>query len=310
MPTLEARDWSGDDWEDLVHTLLTLRHGVGNYQRVPSTHGGDCGLESFSTDGNAYQCYAAQEYTSVETLYEKQRDKMSTDVRKFIHNRARLIPLLGTLRVKRWLLVVPVHKSAKLVAHASTKTTEVLSANLPYVDTDFRVGILDFADLRAEYRHLIEGGGPHLSFAPVEIDNTTIEAFAAASQNSDLLRNLAEKLGRVPMLSQDERRKAGVIQELTQGYLRGQAYLDQLHENYPELHRRFVVFKRRKERELALLSLVSTQQADGRLEAHIKELGERIQSEIPTVIPMVDALVAESIADWIMRCPLDFYSTA
>jgi hypothetical protein len=307
MQGVESHVWDGDEWEDHVHSLLMLRYGVGNYQRVPSTHGGDCGLESYSTDGNAYQCYAAQEYTSTQGLFEKQRDKMSTDIRKFVTNRSRLAALFGTLQIRRWLLVVPTNKSSQLVAHASKKTREVLREGLPYVTSDFRVGVIDLQDLSNEYRRLVQAGALHVSVTPPEIQDADVDAFRNATQNSELLRNLAEKLSRVRMLSSDEERRRKLIHNLTRGYLRGQAYLDQLHDSYPELYRRFVAFKQRKERELELLSLVSNQPSDGRLEAHIRELGEGIETELPTVMPMAEALVAESIADWLMRCPLDFY---
>jgi len=58
--------------------LLKRHHGHTNYQEVPAKHGGDLGLEGFSTNGCAYQCYAAQGYRDTNSLYEAQRDKMGS----------------------------------------------------------------------------------------------------------------------------------------------------------------------------------------------------------------------------------------
>jgi hypothetical protein len=300
------QDWSGADWEELVHTLLMSRYQLGDYQRVPSIHSGDCGIESFSTDGNAYQCYAAQEYTSAEDLYEKQRDKMSTDIKKFYENHSRLRRILGTLKIRRWLLVVPRHSSANLLGHASAKTQEVVAKQLDYVAPDFRVHVLDFQSFRAEYSRMVQQGIQQVTISPVSIDEASLGEFAAAAENSELLQNLREKLSRLPRLSNDAAARTEVERILTEGFLEGQAYLDQLHANYPDLHRKILTFKRRKEHHLALLSRIIPSPSDARLESQIKELGEQIQGEFPTVSSMAEALVSEAIADWLMRCPLDF----
>jgi hypothetical protein len=306
MTSADFRQYTGDEWEDLVHTLLHLRYRTGDYQRVPSEHRGDCGIESYSTDGNVYQCYAAQAWTTLADLYERQRDKMSTDVRKFTRNSARLAPILGELRVRRWLLIVPEHKSAQLLAHASSKSEEVLAAAVPYVHPDFRVGVLDIDDFRLEYAKLVNGGDSNVSIEDVVIDRAALERFTAASSSSSLLNNLTEKLSRVPQLSNIDRKET-LVKYLTHEYLRGQAYLDQLHANYPDLYRRVAAFKRRKENQLVLQSLVTSSANDGRLEAQMKEFEIQLASEVPKVTPMMDALVGEAIADWLMRCPLDFF---
>ena len=51
----------GDDgttWERRVKTWLRLRYPGGDFEEVPADHGGDWGIEGFSRDGIAYQCYA------------------------------------------------------------------------------------------------------------------------------------------------------------------------------------------------------------------------------------------------------------
>ena len=77
----------GNEWERLVHRCLRIRYPMGDYHHVPDEHGGDGGIEGFSTDGCAFQWYSHEGELTVADLYERQRDKMSTDIKKFIDNR-------------------------------------------------------------------------------------------------------------------------------------------------------------------------------------------------------------------------------
>lgn len=300
-----SRQWTPGEWETFVHTLLSLRYGHTEYQRVPATHGGDCGIEGFSMDGAAYQCYAAQGYTSVKNLFEKQRDKMTEDVRKFVDNRSRLLALFGPLMMRRWMLVVPEHTSEQLVAHAARKTEEVLLAAPPYITADFRVGVITDEYFQAERLALVSNGA-FVAVDPISVGGAELSAFQEAVTSSSLLTTLDNKLSRVPAYAEPSRKKA-LILHLTHGYLRGQAVLTQLHDNYPEIHRKVVMFKQRKEDALALLSAASVVRSEERLERHLNELATQIIEEVPSVTPMVHDLVAECVADWLMRCPLEFF---
>jgi hypothetical protein len=63
---------------------------------VPDDDRGDAGLEAFSMSGCAYQCYAPEgEPLTMTQRYNKQRDKMTADVGKFIAN---------TAKIQAWLL--------------------------------------------------------------------------------------------------------------------------------------------------------------------------------------------------------------
>lgn len=94
MNQLSIQTWSGEEWENFIQRLLKRHHGHTNYQEVPAKHGGDLGLEGFSTNGCASQCYAAQGYRDTNSLYEAQRDKMGStrkrDKWKCVKGRKRL----------------------------------------------------------------------------------------------------------------------------------------------------------------------------------------------------------------------------
>lgn len=114
------KEWNGDDWQEHVARLLRARYNEpGFYQEIPSRDKGDLGLEGFSRDGICYQCYAPEPPFTIATLYEKQRAKITSDVGKFVANGNRLSGVLGSIKVKRWLLVVPYFYSPKLLEHCN-----------------------------------------------------------------------------------------------------------------------------------------------------------------------------------------------
>src|SRR5437870_4568866 len=90
------RGWEGNDWQEHVLTLLRSHYDPGQFQDVPDNHVGDFGIEGYSLDGCVYQCYAAQEPLSPNARYEAQRDKITTDLTKFIDNHVDLEKVLGT----------------------------------------------------------------------------------------------------------------------------------------------------------------------------------------------------------------------
>lgn len=95
MPTT-ALDWDGNDWEKHCLSLLRMRYRApGQFEIVPALDEGDLGIEGFSHDGCAYQCYATMGPLPLRVRYERQRDKLTEDVEKLDTNRAELIGILG-----------------------------------------------------------------------------------------------------------------------------------------------------------------------------------------------------------------------
>jgi hypothetical protein len=150
---MAASNWTGDDWEAYCLLLIQRRYGAGEVQRVPATHGGDLGIEAFTFDGLAFQCYAAEEPLSTRERYEKQRDKLTVDLAKLESRRSELCALLGTAIIRRYMFMVPIFNSNKLVQHSATKTAEYRAKELPHLDPDFRVVVVtddDYAETRRE----------------------------------------------------------------------------------------------------------------------------------------------------------------
>ena len=92
------RIWEGREWQDYCLMLLHKRYADHSLQEVPDRHLGDLGIEAFSLDGCAFQCYAALEPLSTQNLYEAQRDKLTGDLNKLEKNKVELKKILGGLK--------------------------------------------------------------------------------------------------------------------------------------------------------------------------------------------------------------------
>lgn len=124
------------------------------YIHIPATPG-DYGLEGFTkTTGCGFQCYCPDKLYPSKDLYEKQRDKVTADLKKLQSNETDLLKTLGTTKLRRWHLVTPTIAHNDLIKHAQTKEAEVLNWNLSIIAPDFQVLIHDADHYAAEIREM------------------------------------------------------------------------------------------------------------------------------------------------------------
>ncbi|AHG92109.1 hypothetical protein J421_4642 (plasmid) [Gemmatirosa kalamazoonensis] len=287
--------------------LLAIRYAAGDYVRVPAKHGGDCGIEGYSIpDGRAYQCYAPETPLPTTQLYEHQRRKMATDVKKFIANRERLLAVLGTTRIRRWLLVVPEHRSIRLNEYAVRKTEEVRAAGLPYVTDDFHVVVVTDDDFALERNKLYEQPSGLVRLPEVLIDGEVLDLFAA--KNAAAMEHLERKVKSI--VPRDLSARAEVVQQLLEAYVIGTALLQRLHDLSPALHEQLLSVAARAAKEIRLKSRITTVPASELVQQTIGTLKVQILRAAPSLELHADDLTMQIVADWLMRCPLDFSVTS
>jgi hypothetical protein len=139
----------------------------------------------------AYQCYAVQEPCEVADRAQKQKAKITTDLKKFCV-RQELAALFAGIKLKRWILVVPIHDSAQVNLHLSTKTAQVRTAGLPYVADDFEVLIHDLECFDADSRQARALQRRLISLPPQSATPDEIESWAQGSNPS--VRQVAPQL--------------------------------------------------------------------------------------------------------------------
>ena len=303
----DIRVYSGLEWEEYSQQLLKLHYGPGEYTEVPDRHGGDEGIEGFSSDGCVYQCYAAIEPLSVDKLYENQRNKIASDIKKFIENEDALAGLFGELKIRRWILLVPRHDSKKLISYAQEKARQVREADLSYVDADFEIRIIDDSFFHVERQRLASVELLQLGSPQLDVATTSIPDWVAA--NSPLIITLEDKLSNIPGMLQSRREQ--LRDQFISYFIKGQNVFDLLIKDYPELGERVLSSKRAREYALAAESLMPGGVPGQIISIELGKYRESIKGNAGALSDeMAEILAWEGIADWLMRCPLEILPTA
>ena len=299
--TTSVTVWTGKDWEARIQLLLKTRYPEGEYIEVPDKHQGDLGLEGFTRAGTAFQAYAPDGVPSTKALYENQRDKITADLSKLSKYEPQVQALLGTITLRRWLLVTPRHESKDLVTHCRKKEAELRNAGLPFIDPGFEVSVVDEDFFAAERAKLATYGAIAIRTVPDPAERD--DAGRPLAAQASTLETIAEKARSHPHISTPEAVDSFVA-EVAVWLVEGQNLLDKLEEEAPELHEQLTTLKASFERRVAMncrlhaygddpLSTV-LDCYDGVLAKEFGMMAHSTRSHI----------VNEAVADWLARCPL------
>lgn len=300
---MTSPEYDGNEWERRVKRWLRLRYPGGEFEDVPAEHSGDFGLEGFSRDGIAYQCYAPRTPLKVKELYENQRNKMTEDVRKFIEGKNNLMRLFGPLKIKSWWLVVSEHRSAKLIQHATSKAKEVREAGLSYVTPDFSIHVATAEDFAMEREAAIRQGVEALKLDETEVNADQVREWA--DSNDDLVNKLDRKI-----IAYSEEHRPERVRDLREkwitSFITAENMLKKLQVAYPSIWMSLAELMRRKETRLYLKYSSARASVDV-----LKETIEEVRCDILRRVPNLDDGHAEdvavgTVAEWLHRCPLDF----
>jgi hypothetical protein len=303
MPILHEF-WDPNDWE--LHTLGLLqdRHGAVNVMKVPARQKGDFGLDYYCLcDRVVYQCYAVQEPCEVADRAGKQKAKITTDLKKFC-TRRELAALFAGVKLNRWILVVPIHDSAHVNLHLTTKTAEVKALALPYVADDFEVLIHDLdcfdadsREARALHRRLITL--PPQPPTPEQIDSWT-------QASNPLVTALSEKLAK-RLGSHDPARLDECVQESIGWFLEKENALESLRQDAPQLHEALFGVISRHATRLDFIGFPDQATAQQILKSEVETLVAEFKQSVPNFSDdSAQQLALGTIVEWLLRCPLDF----
>lgn len=297
-----STSWDPRAWQEWITSLLYVKYGQREFQPVPDRHGGDFGIEGFSRDGCAYQCYVAAEPLSTKELYEKQRDKVTTDLRKFVDNVADLQCLLAPTIIDRWVLVVPRYESKQLLLHCSTKATEVRNLSLPHVSPTFAVQVCTDDAWQTERQILVKNGIGRVAFDASPPSPDEIDIWRDA--NSVAVSNLDAKAPHLASGSKLTGFKRGILS----AYIQGQNDYDKIGSDLPELSATLLAVKSGVEQSLAVECSMAT---DGAGRTTFRDVKERLERQLESRAPSLSEgvrsrIVMEALSDWILRCPLYF----
>lgn len=302
---MPGEPWSqtSQEWQELVIKLLGLKFGIGTFVEIPDTVHGDCGLEGFTRCGKAFQCYAAEEPLETAELTRKQKAKISADVAKLIKNQQALVGLLGPTVIEQWILVVPRWEDKALLAFAELKMADLRAANLAFISPKIVPSICTGEDFAIERQQLIQAGRESLRIDAGFAAPAAVEDWVTG--NDQLVAQLYRKV--LAIRPGDEQGARKLRDLFVQHFLDGQNALAKLRTDFPDLYEAVDRIKKDKEHFLATASLSTPALPPD----HLKQTTAALESDIAAKLNGLDRFnvqqfVHEAIADWLLRCPLDF----
>jgi len=296
----------GQDWQRWATQLLHARYPVGEYQEVPDSDKGDAGVEGYSLDGCAYQMYGPEGELNFRERHNQLRVKITTDIKKFIDNKDKLARLFGSLRITRWVLLVPSFDSRELVEHASKKTAEVMDAGLPYVDKGyFQVIIVGENAFACERTMLLGQGVAAIAVMAPRVTDEDADEWSQNLKNQERASNLEAKVAKLPTLTSDVRRSM-FQKEVIKWWLDGQNVLEGLRE-YPDAWESIRRTKSEQEKYLKGDCMITNEQPYNILNGALQKIDAAVKREVRALADDSRLAIAhEAVAEWLMRCPLDF----
>lgn len=297
--------WShgGDEWQKHILILLKRKYGP-EFVEIPDIHRGDCGLEGFSRNGYAYQCYVPENPLNPKILFERQRNKITKDIKKFIDNSEYLLKILGPTKISHWILVVPYWDTKDLLMHAEKKAQKVRELHLPYVEDNFFIDIVVEDYFAVELAHILDCGLAKILIEPDSIPEISCSEFI--DDNNNLVDNLKRKVKLLsPLSSPDMREKLKT--KFIFHFIEGQNVLDKLNFQYPELYSKARKTKEYREGFLETMSMISNCKPPDLFNETVENYKIELTEELKGLNPhTIEILTFEAISDWLLRCPLDF----
>jgi hypothetical protein len=167
----------GEDFEEMCWGLLRRRYPIPDLVRLPATLGGDRGIEGFSKDGIAYQCYADRDSLTLRHRTDKQKQKLTRDTGKLKKYATELEALLDGLLIENYVLMVPEFHAAELVGHAVRRAKAVRDFGLSFIGANFAISIKVPQDYPAELKAAeIDGAASPLLPNPA-VEEADVELF-------------------------------------------------------------------------------------------------------------------------------------
>ena len=299
--------FDGNSWERLCQQVFKKKFAADGYQHIPATPG-DFGLEGFTTTtGCGFQCYCPNELYGDKELHEKQRNKITTDLKKLQANESDLKKLLGATKLRRWYLVTPTIARNELVKHARTKEVEVREWNLSILAPDFEVLVHDGENYATEIQELqlalgtaLDFGGlptvlPPLGDAPEVYENNIVRKTKARLNGRFAADKLAAK-------------EAELNQRTRREFLDHDSHFRRINDQAPTIHSRLMRLINGYEAHV-LETRATWEGSPQQLTDKVREgLAERISKELGPYIDETEAaLIARlMVARWIAVCELDY----
>ncbi|MCC9043897.1 hypothetical protein LNQ81_14550 [Myroides sp. M-43] len=307
MYKTEHGNFDGNSWEEFCQVCFKIKYEADGYQEMPAWQG-DLGIEGFTRKGVLFQCYCPNEEYNPDKLYEEQRDKITNDLKKIILYEKELKSYLKSVKVKQWIFVTPGYKKKDIVKHCQDKAEEYRNKKLSILDCNFDVLIYDIDFFATEIPIVLNYRNRKIEINPTT-ENTDVEIADWKTQQISLVDNAIRKHGQ--RINDAVPNRDNKINMLTQNsiehFLNGNIAVKIMQEKFPLDYEKFVRVISFFEKKLTEICIVNTEdnntlykKIENDLELKLKEAFSYIDQTT------IDRLKEQVLADWILRCPINF----
>ena len=299
--------FNGSTWEGLCQQVFKHKYKADSYQQMPASPG-DYGIEGYTVNtGWAFQCYCPEKHYERRELYEKQRDKITIDLRKLKDYQSDLQARLGTTKISRWVFVTPEIDQNALLKHARTKEIEVRGWNLPTLANDFTVLLHDGDDYIIEINAVRSASGEALIFddaAPV------LAALTGATEKyeQNVERKSRNRLAGKSMTKEFQERVQQLSQATIESFLEADGYLRRISSTSPTTYLKLVRLVNEYEREVIEKSATWSGTAE-ELTSQVRDgLVALVYAELGPLFDMTNSRKVARLmtARWLAVCELDY----
>jgi len=297
-------NFDGDSWENFCHTCLTLKFEAEGYQKLPAWQG-DLGIESYTRSGKVFQCYCPDDEYDPKTLYEKQRDKVTRDLEKLEKNQKELKLYLGEQKITEWIFLTPMFKNKEIVKHCKVKASEYQKKKIDILSPDFDVLVFDTDYFIEQIRKVKGSQSDKLEIIVDRDENLEIDWQNA---NSDLVEHALSKNYKRVSDDPNKEKTRKLTNNTIGNYMEGQQILKKWKELVPCDYEKFLRIVGVYEETVEDMCITNSDNNNNQLFDRIKkELKDKLGVNFKNYEDLtLEKLTKGVLADWILRCPINF----
>ena len=301
--------YNGDSWEQFCQQCLKIKYRDECYQELYASQG-DLGIEGFTRTGKVFQCYCPDDEYDPKNLYEKQRTKINNDLNKLVNSdNVKLIKKYlfdHDILIKEWVFLSPIIRRKDMAEYCLSKRDEFRKKKLEYLSDDFEVIAYDEDIFTTEVASIKNANDEKLYISP---NKDNLDSTRWKDQNIYLVDNAIRK---------NTKRLEGktnidvLVNDLTEKTIQDYFYRDNILKEWnkisPTQYEKFSKIIGDFESDVQELCMTTESTNETLFREVKKRLKEKIEANFSNLSEeTIDKLTNGVTADWILRCPIDFY---
>jgi hypothetical protein len=300
--------FDGNKWEDICQLCFKKRYESEAYFEIKSTPG-DYGIEGFTRTGKAFQCYCPDEHYTQDELYEKQRDKITKDLNKLKTFEKQLQKKLGGTLINKWYFVSPYYSKNDIVDHCTKKRNEIRDLQLSIIDNiTFEVIPWDIENIKPEIHTFLKISEQKIDIISGD-EITSEDKLKWKNQEISLVENAQRKHGLrfSGNTTTVEKKVDDLTEKSISHFLEGNGILKKWSIDYPDDYEKFVKIITQVEEQVIEECMFPSEDNNKLYKSFAGLLKEKIGNSFPFIEEtMIQNLCNQVLADWILRCPINF----